>query len=109
MTRIDPFLTCDSHSEEDLRNLAYFGTTGVVLSTGAPRRYDRFEEILEAHRRLCEVHAQRVRDAGMTVDLAIGLSVRAAPRRAVPEIWPHLERLAKRDDVVAIGIATVET
>jgi len=103
MAFFDPYLFSDVRSDEDLANLAFFGTTHVVTSANAPHRFDHADQVHRYLHHLLYAEAQRLRDAQLTPLVALGVHPRAAPLRPLRTLWPQLLTLAQHPNVVALG------
>lgn len=103
MAFFDPYLFSDARSDEDLANLAFFGTTHVVTCAHAPRRFDHADQLHRYFQHLLRVETQRLRDAQLEPYIALGVHPRAAPSRPLHTLWPRLEALVADPHVVALG------
>lgn len=91
-----------TQSDDELRNLSYFGTTHIVTTPRVERATDA-TDVADQLRALLNDELPRLQRCGLTGQAAIGLLPGDRPRRAFPELWPMFEALAHDPRVVAIG------
>lgn len=91
-----------TRTDDELRNLRYFGTTHVVTTPQLARANDA-DAVLAQLRALLDDEVARLRRLDLHGYAAIGLLPPAAPRRAHPELWSAFEACAHDPRVVAIG------
>ena len=99
----DPYLYSDVRSDQDLENLVYFGTHAVVICAHAPRTFEDGPRLLQYLEQLRTREALRVREAGLSCHVALGVHPHAAPKRAFDEVWEALPSLLECPSVVALG------
>lgn len=103
MKIFDAQVRSDTRTEEELRNLHYFGTERVVSTAHDIRRFELAEELLEYFRQLVEDEAARLRRCDLVAHVALGVLPPARPRRAHYEVWRELPEFLRREEVVAVG------
>lgn len=103
MKIFDAHIRSDTRSNDDLKNLAYFGTERVVTASHPAREFQHADDILAYLDGLVTSEAERLRRCGLTPHVAIGVLPGARPRRTHYELWQELPTLLEMPEVVAVG------
>lgn len=103
MRIFDAHIRSETRSDDDLKNLAYFGTEQVVTTAHARREFERAEDLLAYFEQLRTDESARIKTCGVTPHVALGVLPDARPRRSHPEVWTELPELLRRDRVSAVG------
>ena len=99
----DAHVRLDAVPERDLENLAFFGTT-AVLTTAHDLFPGEDARSLEGHLdHLTKVLPDRLRAAGLTPHVAVGVHPRKLPWHGLEAVLSRLPDYLDRHDVVAIG------
>lgn len=103
MRIFDAQIRSDSRTDDELKNLAYFGTEHA-LTTAHPRRaFENAADLLAYFAELVGDELDRLARCGIAARTALGLLPASVPRRAHPELWPALEQLLIDPRVAAVG------
>lgn len=103
MKIFDPNLRSRTQSDDDLKNLHYFGIEEVVSTAYGWRGFERAEDLLAFFEALVEEEHRRLERLGFTAHVALGVLPDGQPRRAHFEVWRELPELLGRPEVVALG------
>lgn len=103
MKIFDPYIRSRTQSEDDLKNLRYFGTEQVVTTAHGGQSFETTGDISEYFERLVGEECERLRRCDLEPHVALGVVPDARPRRAHPGVWPVLEEMLQRPPVVALG------
>lgn len=103
MKIFDPNLRSRTQSDDDLKNLHYFGTEEAVSTAYGWRGFERAEDLLAFFESLLKEERQRLERCGIKAYIALGVLPDGQPRRAHFEVWDELPALLKRPEVVALG------
>ena len=103
MRIFDAQIRTDSRSDDDLKNLAYFGTERVVTTPGEARAFGTSDELLSYFRSLCVEEVARLRRCGLSPFVSLGVLPNARPKRSHYEVWRELPSLLLAPEVVAVG------
>ena len=95
-------------TDDDLRDLAYFGVEGAVAVVGDDVPDRDPEAVLERFEVLVREELPRLRKAGIAAFGALGLDPRRLPRRGLEEILARLPALFSAARVVALGPCGLE-
>jgi predicted metal-dependent TIM-barrel fold hydrolase len=99
----DAHVRSDTRSDEDLKNLRYFETRGMLTTAHAYRAFERAEDLLEYFEWLRTKEVERIEEAEMFAGAAIGVLPDARPRRSHPEVWAALPERLEQPGVLALG------
>lgn len=103
MKIFDPHIRSRTQSDDDLKNLHYFGTDEVVTVAHGGQEFETAADLVEYFEILVDDECDRLRRCQLSPHVALGVVPDARPRRAHPEVWPALERLLAHPSVVALG------
>lgn len=103
MKIFDPNLRSRAQSDDDLKNLHYFGTDQAVTSAYGLRGFERAEDLLRFFESLIKEERRRLERCGIEAYVALGVLPDGRPRRAHFEVWRELPGLLARPEVVALG------
>jgi predicted metal-dependent TIM-barrel fold hydrolase len=99
----DAHIRSDTRSDDDLKNLAYFGTERVLTAAHPRRPFERADDLLSYLDSLVTSEVERIRRAGLVPHVALGLLSSMRPRRAHYEVWQELPHMLELPEVVAVG------
>ncbi len=103
MRIFDAQIRSDTRTDDELRNLAYFGTERAVTTAHAPKSFTTAGPLLEYLDALSSEEPARLERCGLRGHVALGVVPSAQPSRAHYEVWKRLPELLSRDAVVAVG------
>ena len=103
MKRFDAQLRSETCSDDELRNLAYFGVTRAVTTAYDARRFHDADDLLKYFRRLVGHELDRLQRLDIDGYGAVGVHPRARPSRAHPRVWAELPGILGGARVVAVG------
>lgn len=103
MKIFDPYIRTRTQSDDDLKNLHYFGTRQVVTTAYGGQHFETAADLIEFFELLMGEECRRLRRCSLTPHVALGVAPDARPRRAHPEIWDELASFLTRRSVVALG------
>lgn len=103
MKIFDPHIRSLTQSDDDLKNLHYFGTEEVVTVAHGGQSFETAAQLMEYFRTLIDDETRRLRRCQLQPHVALGVVPDARPRRAHPEVWDELEQLLQLREVVALG------
>ena len=107
MKIFDPYIRSRTQSDDDLKNLRYFGTTEVVTTAHGGRSFETAEDLIAYFEVLVGEECRRLRRCGLSPHVALGVLPSSRPRRAHYEVWEELEKLLGHSAVVALGAVGV--
>lgn len=84
-------LDVDGCSDDDLRNLSYFGVRGALVTPPKGRRSDTGRALVTSWATHLAQTRARLADAGIQAALLAGVSADGLPRRSFDEVWPALD------------------
>lgn len=99
----DPHIRSRTQSDDDLKNLHYFGTDQVLTTAFDAQPFETAAELIQYFEFLIDEECARLRRCGLNPTVAIGVVPDARPRRAHYEVWDALASLIGRAKVVAVG------
>ncbi|WP_373046435.1 TatD family hydrolase [Vulgatibacter sp.] len=94
--------------EQDLRDLAFFGVGGAVAVVGDEIEGQEPEDLLAAFARLVREEPLRLRRAGITPFVALGIHPRRIPAHGLERVIAELPALFDEARVVAVGPVGLE-
>ncbi len=103
--RLDPL----HRTDDDLANLAYFGTSAALLVPPRTAPSHAADDLLAAFHDLMEVQRPRVRDCGIQTAMCLGLHPEQRPLRTHHEVFQSLRAWAAAGELAAIGVLSVDT
>ena len=103
MRIFDAHVRSDTRSDEDLKNLRYFETRGMLTTAHASRAFERAEDLLDYFEWLRTKELARIEGAEMFAGAAIGVLPDARPRRSHPEVWAALPDRLDQPGILALG------
>ncbi len=103
MKIFDPHIRSQTQSDDDLRNLHYFGTEAVVTTAYDGQPFETAADLIAYFEKLVTDECRRLRHCELEPRVALGVLPDARPRRAHYEVWDALEAMLERDVVVALG------
>ena len=103
MRYFDSHTRAEALTDEVLENLVFFGVRDVLVAAHGPRRFDNSDELLGYLEWLSQTEAHRLRLAGITPYVALGVHPDGVPRRTHHEVWRTLPGLLQDESVVAVG------
>ncbi len=103
MKIFDPYIRSRTQSEDDLKNLRYFGTTEVVTTAHDAQSFETAQDLIAYFEVLRGEECRRLRRCGLIPHVALGVLPAARPRRAHYEVWEALPDLLRTSTVVAMG------
>jgi len=99
----DAQLRSDTRPDDDLRNLAYFGTTHAVITGNPDVAVQTADELVRYLREIATTERSRLERMGIRTYTGLGILPQQRPRRTHHEFWRELPRLLAVDGVVAVG------
>lgn len=99
----DAQLRSDTRPDDDIRNLAYFGTTHAVITGNPDVIMQTAEELIGYLGALSVTERARLEGMGIRAYTALGILAKQRPRRTHHEFWRELPALLTTDGVVAVG------
>ncbi len=103
MRILDAQMRSDTRTNDDLKNLAYFGTEAVVTTAHALRSFRTASDLLDYLEDLVANEPTRLGTCGLAGYVALGVLPDAQPRRSHYEVWRTLPTLLEHEAVVAVG------
>lgn len=103
MKIFDPYIRTCTQSEDDLKNLHYFGTRQVVTTAHGGRHFETAADLIEFFEVLIGEESRRLRRCQLEPHVAVGVDPDARPRRAHPEVWEKLPEFLEQSAVAALG------
>ncbi len=103
MPFFDAQLRSDTRPDDDLRNLAYFGTTHAVITGNPDLVVQTADELIGYLIGVSTVERARLERMGIRTYTALGILAKQRPRRTHHEFWRELPRLLTTEGVVAVG------
>ncbi len=103
MKIFDPHIRSRTRSDDDLKNLHYFGTEQVVTVAHGGQSFETADQLVDYFETLVREECRRLRRCDLIAHVALGVVPDARPRRAHPELWGQLEQMLSRPPVVALG------
>lgn len=103
MKIFDPHIRSRTQSDDDLKNLHYFGTEEVVTTAYGAQSFERAEDLLQYFDLLAGEEQRRLQRCGLISYCALGVAPNMRPRRAHYEVWKALPELLSKKGVVALG------
>ena len=103
MKIFDPYIRSQTQSDDDLKNLHYFGTEEVVTTAYGAQTFETAADLIAYFEFLLGEEYRRLRRCDLRGRVALGVVPDARPRRAHYEVWDALPELLQRDSVVAMG------
>ncbi|HEY0838928.1 MAG TPA: TatD family hydrolase, partial [Vulgatibacter sp.] len=90
-------------TDQDLKDLAFFGVDAAVAVTGDDEPQGDGQELYEHLERMVTTAPARLRQAGIAPFLALGIHPRRIPSSGFHEVLARMPALFDRGRVVAIG------
>lgn len=103
MKIFDPHIRSQTQSDDDLKNLHYFGTETVLTTAYGGRQFETATELAEYFEFLIGEECRRLQRCQLRARVALGVVPDARPRRAHHEIWQLLAEMLQREQVAALG------
>lgn len=103
MKIFDPHIRSRTRSDDDLKNLRYFGTEAVLTTAHGGGAFDTGADLIDYFETLVGEECRRLKRCNLEPHVALGVPPDARPRRAHPEVWDELAVLLEHPAVRALG------